>query len=117
MKIKLDENLPVRLSRDLSRLGHDVDTAPDEGLKGRTDAEVWAAAQSAGRFFVTMDLDFCDIRQYAPGSHHGVLVVRLPEGPRRGPKLENEPPFGVPLDDVAQNQVTRPDVSPKFSDV
>jgi hypothetical protein len=34
MRIKLDENLPTTLVTDLQALGHDVDTAPDEGLSG-----------------------------------------------------------------------------------
>jgi predicted nuclease of predicted toxin-antitoxin system len=40
---------------------------------------VWAAAQTEGRFLVTQDLDFSDIRRFAPGTHHGVLIVRLPD--------------------------------------
>lgn len=45
MRIKLDENLPVRLAGYLGHLGHDTDTIPDEGLTGADDARVWAAAQ------------------------------------------------------------------------
>ena len=44
MKIELDENLPSSLVADLSALGHDVDTAPAEGLAGRPDPDVWRAA-------------------------------------------------------------------------
>ena len=32
MKIKLDENLPVRLAVKLAELGHDTDTVVEEGL-------------------------------------------------------------------------------------
>ena len=77
MRIKLDENLPARLAGYLTRLGHDTDTVPDEGLTGADDARVWVAAQQEERFFITQDLDFSDLRRYAPGSHHGVLLVRL----------------------------------------
>jgi hypothetical protein len=28
---------------------------------------------------VTQDLDFSDIRRFAPGTHHGVLLVRMPD--------------------------------------
>ena len=77
MKIKLDENLPARLVASLAGLGHDVDTVPAEGLRGRQDRPVWDAAQSASRFFVTQDLDFSDVRRFAPGTHCGLLVVRL----------------------------------------
>lgn len=77
MKIKLDENLPERLVAVLSALGHDVDTVRFEQLTGRDDGDVWGAAQAAGRFFVTQDLDFSDQRRYTPGSHAGLLLVRL----------------------------------------
>jgi hypothetical protein len=39
----------------------------------------WATAQTAGRFLVTQDLDFSDARKYAPGTHQGLLLVRLPQ--------------------------------------
>lgn len=77
MRIKLDENLPVRLAGHLTSLGHNTDTVPDEGLTGADDARVWDAAQQEERFFITQDLDFSDLRRYAPGSHHEVLLVRL----------------------------------------
>lgn len=79
MKIKLDENLPASLGAPLVALGHDVDSVIEEGLAGRDDGAVWNAAQSAGRFLITQDLDFSDIRSFAPGSHHGILLLRLHE--------------------------------------
>lgn len=83
MNIKLDENLPATLVAILTAAGHDVDTVPDEGLAGRSDPEVWQAAQAAARFFITQDLDFSDIRRYQPGTHQGLLLVRLAEPSRR----------------------------------
>lgn len=77
MKVKLDENLPLRLAARLERLGHDVDTVPAEGIAGRDDDVVWQTAQQAGRFLITQDLDFSDLRRYAPGTHHGLMLVRL----------------------------------------
>ena len=77
MKIKLDENLPVRLSQALSQLGHDVDTAMEEGLIGKDDSVIWEAAQEHQRLLITQDLDFSDLRQYQPGSHAGIVLVRL----------------------------------------
>lgn len=79
MRIKLDENLPARLVQTLARLGHEVDTIASEGLAGRPDADVWAAARAAGRFLVTQDLDFSDRRRFAPGTHPGLMLVRLRE--------------------------------------
>ena len=79
MKIKLDENIPVRLASALATLGHDVDTAASEGLKGRPDVDVWNAARNEERFLITEDLDFSDVRQFKPGTHAGLLLVRLRE--------------------------------------
>lgn len=77
MRLKLDENLPESLLFDLSGLGHDVDNVRAEGLVGREDPDVWQAAQEAQRILVTQDLDFSDIRQFTPGKHHGLILVRL----------------------------------------
>ena len=77
MKVKLDENLPVALAKLLSDLGHDAHTAHDEHLSGHDDTQIWQAAQSEARFLITQDLDFSDSRRFVPGSHFGILVVRL----------------------------------------
>ncbi|MBL9188049.1 MAG: DUF5615 family PIN-like protein [Opitutaceae bacterium] len=77
MKIKLDENLPESLAVALRDRGHEVDTVADEGLQGHPDNDVWSAAQSEGRFLITQDLDFSDVRQFCPGTHAGLLLVRL----------------------------------------
>ena len=77
MLIKLDENLPSRLVDALTTLGHQIDTVPDEGLTGRSDNEVWSAAQATGRFLITQDLDFSDMRRFQPGTHPGILLLRL----------------------------------------
>ncbi len=78
MKIKLDENLPESLAAELAGMNHDADTVPQEGLAGHDDPDVWAAAQAEGRFLITQDLDFSDVRKFQPGTHHGLLLVRLP---------------------------------------
>jgi predicted nuclease of predicted toxin-antitoxin system len=77
VKIKLDENLPARLVAVLTGLGHNVDSVRTEQLTGRADPNVWSAAQAAQRFLITQDLDFSDVRRYTPGTHAGLLLVRL----------------------------------------
>lgn len=79
MRIKLDENLPVRLASLLRQHGYDVDTVPEEQLTGKPDTEVWQAARNEGRFLITQDLDFSDTRRFAPGTHAGLLLLRLRE--------------------------------------
>jgi predicted nuclease of predicted toxin-antitoxin system len=77
VKIKLDENLPERLVAALAALGHDIDTVRAERLNGQADPNVWSATQATKRFLITQDLDFSDVRRYEPGTHVGLLLVRL----------------------------------------
>jgi predicted nuclease of predicted toxin-antitoxin system len=79
VKLKLDENIARSVAPRLAALGFDVDTVLAEQLGGRSDADVWAAAQTEDRFVVTQDLDFSDVRKFRPGTHAGVLIVRLPD--------------------------------------
>ena len=79
MKLELDENIPQSAATRLAALGYDVDTVLDEQLGGRSDEDVWAAAQAEDRFLITHDLDFSDTRKFEPGKHAGVLIVRLPD--------------------------------------
>lgn len=79
MRIKLDENMPDRLVAVLTELGHDVDTVLSEQIAGQDDDVVWQAAQADSRFLVTQDLDFSNIKQFVPGTHFGLLLVRLPQ--------------------------------------
>ena len=57
-------------------LGHDVSTAFEEGLLGKVDIEVGAAAKGEDRMIFTLDLDFADLRKFPPGSHPGVILFR-----------------------------------------
>lgn len=82
MRIKLDENIPADLVSSLSAVD-EVDTAHSEGLTGAADSTLWEAAQKGARFLITQDLDFGDLRQFMPGSHAGILLVRL-KNPSRG---------------------------------
>jgi predicted nuclease of predicted toxin-antitoxin system len=77
MKIKLDENLPSLLAPRLAAMRHDVHTVVEEGLAGKADPVVWQAAQSEGRFLITQDMDFSNAKRLAPGTHHGILLIRL----------------------------------------
>jgi len=82
VKLKLDENLPEALLAAPGSLGHDPDNVRKEGLAGHADSDVWAAAQAEGRLLITQDLDFSDVRKFRPGTHHGLLLVRLPDAGR-----------------------------------
>ncbi|HEY1344811.1 MAG TPA: DUF5615 family PIN-like protein [Streptosporangiaceae bacterium] len=77
MKFKLDENLPVSFARALTVCGHDVDTVTAEGLTGAGDPDVVAAAAADTRVLITLGRGMGDIRSYPPGSHGGIVVLRL----------------------------------------
>lgn len=77
MRIKLDENLPADTVGVLADLGHDVDTVVSERLGGAPDRDVVAAASEARRLLVTLDRGLGDIRSYPPGSHSGIVVLRV----------------------------------------
>jgi predicted nuclease of predicted toxin-antitoxin system len=79
VKLKLDKNIPASAAPRLASLGFDVDTVLSEGLQGRPDGEVWAAAQAEGRLLVTQDLDFSDARAFQAGTQAGIVLVRLPD--------------------------------------
>lgn len=82
MRIKLDENIPV--GELMPPWGHmDVDTVATEGLTGQDDSTIFEAAQKEGRLLITQDLDFSDIRRFAPGAHAGILLLRLGNPSRR----------------------------------
>ena len=83
MKVKLDENLPTELADLLSAGGHDVHTVPGESLAGRDDGTICRAAAGEGRLLLTQDLDFSDVRQFAPGTHPGLVIVRLRDPSRK----------------------------------
>lgn len=91
MKFTLDENLPASSASALISSGHDVDTVIDEDLAGAPDTDVVAAATAAGRILISLDRGLGDIRTYPPGTHAGIIVLRLPDqsavavtkGPRR----------------------------------
>jgi predicted nuclease of predicted toxin-antitoxin system len=55
MKVKLDENLPLRIAIELRARSHDVRTVGEEGLTGRADADIWQTSQHEGRILITQD--------------------------------------------------------------
>jgi len=62
MKIKLDENLTVKLTLPLQELGHGVETVIQENLAGKSDFGILSVASPENHFLETLDLDRSDIR-------------------------------------------------------
>ena len=79
MKVKLDENVPRAVQTLLADSGHDVDTVSGEGMTGAVDPDVLRAATRARRLLITLDRGMADARRHLPGSHAGILVLRLPD--------------------------------------
>jgi predicted nuclease of predicted toxin-antitoxin system len=76
MLLKLDENLGRSHVEILRNAGCETDRVHDQGMSGWADSAVWKRVCDEGRFFVTLDLDFADVRRYRPGSHPGILLLR-----------------------------------------
>jgi predicted nuclease of predicted toxin-antitoxin system len=74
----IDESLPRAVTRELVAAGHDVIDARDVGLRGTPDAAVQARAAAEGRIVVSGDVDFANALRFAPGSHPGIIVLRVP---------------------------------------
>jgi len=77
LEAQAGRNLPALLGQSLIDAGHDVDTTADEDLQGATDQTVIARATHDGRLLLTLDRGLGDVRTYTPGSHAGVIVLRL----------------------------------------
>lgn len=77
MRFKLDENVDVRAAEVLTAAGHDVTTVASQGLGGTKDPAIAQVVAREDRILVTLDRGFGDIRRYPPGSHPGIVLVRL----------------------------------------
>ena len=77
MRLKLDENLPPDLAEFLRTQGHDALTIWDQSLQGSPDPSVAEVCKREDRVFVTLDLDFADIRAYPPEQYPGLIVLRV----------------------------------------
>ena len=76
---KVDEDLPNLATQRLRERGYAAESVIEQGMGGWKDAELWQAVQAEGRFLITADKDFADIRLYPPGAHAGVLLLRPDE--------------------------------------
>jgi predicted nuclease of predicted toxin-antitoxin system len=78
MRLKLDENLDVRLVPELLKEGFDADTVIAEGLAGSPDETIYDTCKTVGRTLVTLDLDFSNPLRFPPEDTEGIVVVRPP---------------------------------------
>ena len=76
-EVQAGRESPASSTAILTGVGHDVDTVADEGLTGAADQDVVTTATAAGRILISLDRGLGDIRSYPPGSHTGIVVLRL----------------------------------------
>jgi len=79
MTFVIDENMPRSLAAALQSSGYTVKDIRDHGLRGKPDADVFAFSQEQKAVRITADLGFGDVGQFPLDSHHGIIVVRLPD--------------------------------------
>jgi predicted nuclease of predicted toxin-antitoxin system len=72
----VDENLPDEIAELLNDRGHDAVTVADQGWEGLADGELWRRIQAEGRWIVTADKEFADLRHRSAGTHAGVILMR-----------------------------------------
>lgn len=78
MKLKLDENLDIRLAALLQQAGHDVLTVRDQGLKGVEDQSLYELCIQEQRILVSLDKDFSNMLRFSPRETPGLVVLRGP---------------------------------------
>ena len=76
----VDESLPRAVTRALASAGHDTVDVRDAELRGATDAAIARTATAEGRVVVAGDIDFANALRFPPGTHPGIIVLRLPNG-------------------------------------
>ena len=79
MRFLLDANMPRSAADLLGRCGHDAVHVRDTALKDAPDERIAHFASKEQRAVVTRDLDFADVRRYAPEGSQGYLVLPVPD--------------------------------------
>jgi hypothetical protein len=101
VRIKVDEDLPPAVTERLREAGHDAAGVVEQGMAGWKDPGLWEAVQREGRFLVTSDKGFGDIRAYDPEVRERVELrhqLRVRQSVERrlrdvghGPEVEGTP--------------------------
>ena len=81
MRLKLDENVDIRVISFLRLAGHDVATVQGQGLSSASDVEVINVCRRESRGLVTSDRGFGNRIRFNPSDYAGIVVIRLPPRP------------------------------------
>ena len=82
-RVKIDEDLPKDVATVFAAAGYETATVYSQGWGGLLDEELWPRVQTEGRWLVTADKAFGDIRTFVPGTHAGVVLFRADDESRR----------------------------------
>lgn len=75
----IDEDMPRSTANALRDAGYAVEDVRDVGLRGHSDAEVFAYAQRTAAVLVSCDKGFANMLAFPAGSHAGIIVARIPD--------------------------------------
>lgn len=81
MKLKLDENVDLRVAQRLRLAGHDVATVPGQELCSAPDTQVIEVCRNEERCLVTADRGFSNRGRFSPTNYPGIAIIRLPDRP------------------------------------
>lgn len=84
LRFKIDEDLPREVAECFRTAGFDAQTVIEESLGGASDELLWEHAQREQRCLVTADKGIADKRKHPPGTHPGIILLRLPRESRAG---------------------------------
>ena len=82
-QVKIDEDLPRQIADLVAAQGYGAATVVGQGWQGVSDDELWLRVQDEGRWLITADKGFADLRLHPAGSHAGVILLRASEESRR----------------------------------
>ena len=77
LRFLTDEDVPRTTARVLRDAGFDAVDVRVVGLRGKSDATIYAYAQKEERLLITCDLGFSNILNFPPADIVGLIVVRI----------------------------------------
>ena len=75
----VDEDVSRLITRSLEAAGYDTEDVRDVGLRARADQDVFLYAGKRGAILITADKGFANTFRFPLGTHHGIIVVRIPD--------------------------------------
>ena len=75
----VDEDVPRSTAKVLAAARCVAQDVRDVGLRGHSDAEVFAYAQANAAILVSCDKGLASLLRFPLGSHAGIVVIRIPD--------------------------------------